>query len=792
MPRWLAFSLLAFGVACGAPPPAAPAEPRPRPRAVVGPAPPEQTTHETPLPTACERATDKLRRAAARRAEGFSRRAQRLSDDALRLCPERSALTLPAPVDGGGVSADDAWAAARAALAQGDLPRARRLASLAATRFEERGVPVTPWADLASVAAVALSRDGALLLGATEAGERLIVDTRQLAPRVFLDKGSEARRHHAEGAQFSPDGRAVAVMEQNAVVLYDTATGARGKKLEWADQELRVFAFSPDGTAIFAGSRAGFDAVVRRFDVATGDSTAEHVVAKGRDVTALAVSPDGNLVAVATSGEALALFETKKLTRTKSLGAPPRTDAATLAAFSPNGDRLAVAGPTTLEVWSVAKGTSLARATLDRPWRRNVLAFSQDGKRVRTSGGTWGETLVDYDPASGQALSSKKVPGGDLVLSPDAAVVAVSTRSGGLAIADAATGAVSAQVTRGSTRLEGLALADGQLAIARKVSEPPNDHVEVFVVGTRSSEAHFLSAPGYKATLAFSRLGQRLAGSFGGKSMVAWEVATGHRLELPEAPEWVDELQFSDPEHLWGLGGPFERKLFTHDVGSPIWTTALSFPRAKSGRVFALSETRAVTSSDDAVTVFDFATRATRTLTRPKDLRALGLSRDGSVLVQVSASGAERVLLRAGSPSKLLSGRCSRGPVSVSMDGSTILMGCTYSDVAVFSAAGAVTRSVSADRLEVSPDGRVVVLEDDGQVTIAGRDLTPRVTLSATARPGGVLARSATGKLEIFGSPTAHERLFCRAGSRAYPFELCEDSMIEDDLVRDALSGAPH
>ncbi|MCC6900100.1 MAG: WD40 repeat domain-containing protein [Polyangiaceae bacterium] len=666
------------------------------------------------------------------------------------------------------------------------------MASLAATRFEERGVRVTPWTDLASVGAVALSRDGALLLGAIAGGDRVIVDTARLAPTVFLDKASESRRHFAEGAQFSPDGRSVAVLEQNAVVLYDTATGTRGKKLEWADQELRAFAFSPDGSAVFTGARAGFDAVVRRFDVATGDSTAEHVVAKGREVTALAVSPAGNLLAVATSGEALGLFDTQKLTRTKTLGSAPNAEAAVLLAFSPGGDRLAAASPTHLEIWSTAKGTALARTTLDRPWRRTILGFSSDGKRVRTSGGTWGETLVDYDPASGQALSSKKVPSGDQVLSPDASVVAISTRSGGLAIADAATGTVSATVVTRAARLEGLALADGQLALARRVNEPPNDHVEVFVIGARAVEPRFLSVPGYKATLAFSRLGQRLAGSFGGKSMLAWDVATGERLELPEAPEWVDELHFADPARLWGLGGPFERKLFVHTIGASSWSTELAIPRAKSGRAHALSETRAVTSSDDTVTVFDFDTQAARALPRPRDLGALGLSRDGKVLVLASAAGAETVSLPVGGPRNLMSGRCTRGPVSVSTDGSVVLMGCTYRDVALFSPAGTVTKNVSADRLELSPDGRVVVLEDDGRVSIGGRDLTTRVTLTLAARPGGILARAESGRLEVLGSPAAHERLFCRAGSRAYPFELCEDLVLEDDLVRDAVSGDFH
>lgn len=774
-------------------PPPAPATARDKP---LSPEPPAAKPGEAPLPTRCERASSKLALADALGSQGYAARARRLSEQAAALCPdkqraarallERDAAALVAAGKGIAATADALWAASRSASAAGDLPKARRLASLAAARFEQEGARVSTWTGVASVSAMALSRDGSSLLGRGEGGELLILDTKRLEPRVFLGELSAS----VEAAQFSPDGRTVALLERGSVVLYDTASGAQGKRLEWAEQPIQAFAFSVDGASVFTGARSGFDAVLRRFDVRTGDSAGEVVLPTVRSISALAVSPDGGTLAVASDRDVLTTFDAKKLTKLKVLGKAPQGVSATVLAFSPTGDRLAsVSAATALDVWDVATGKALSHATLDRPWRATVLGFSGDGKRIRTTGGTWGEALADFDAATGQPLSSKTLPSGEQVLSPDAAVVAVSTRSGGLAIVDASSGKVTLERSRAPQRVEALAAADGHLALARVVRESGNDHVEVFVVGPRAEPARFFSVPGYKATLALSRFGQRLAGNFGGKSVRAWDVASGKPLELPDAPEWVDALHFAGTDTLRGAGGPFELQLFSLGFGDAAWRTEHKLRRGR--RVLGLSDSRAATMTEDALLVLDVGKSAPLRLSPEKDTRALALSHDGKVLILVSARGTERLALPRGAPRELLSSRCTDGPAAVSADGTVVVARCSYKELALFAASGTVTRQAEAGHLALSPDGRVVVTERDGRVRIAGQDLKPRVTLELSALPGGVIARADSGELERFGQGSESDRPFCRAGKRAFPFELCEDVAYRDHLVLDALLGAP-
>lgn len=794
--RLVVISAAAAASCAGAPGP----DPRPLPGpATAREAPPAPTRAaiepgETPLPTPCERATSKLTLADTLGSQGYSARAKRLAEQAAALCPakqpvarallERDAAATSAAGKGVATTAEALWATSRSASAAGDLPRARRLAALAAARFEQQGSRVTTWTGVASVSAIALSRDGSSLLGRSDGGELLILDTKRLEPRVFLGELAAS----VDSAQFSPDGRTVALLERGSVVLYDTTSGAQGKKLEWAEQSIQAFSFSVDGASVFTGARSGFDAVLRRFDVRTGDSAGEALLPKVRAITALAVSPDGGTLAVASDREVLTAFDAKKLTKLRVFGKAPQGVSATVLAFSPTGDRLAsVSAATALDVWDVASGKALSHATLERPWRATVLGFSGDGKRIRTTGGTWGEALADFDAATGQPLSSKQLPSGEQVLSPDAAVVAVSTRSGGLAIVDAATGKVTLERSRAPQRIEDLAVADGHLALARVVRESGNDHVEVFVVGTRAEPARFFGAPGYKATLALSRFGRRLAGNFGGKSVRAWEVASGKPFELPDAPEWVDALHFAGADTLRGAGGPFELQLFSLGFGDAAWRPEHKLQRGR--RVLGLSDSRAATMTEDALLVLDLGKSAPRKLGPEKDTRALALSHDGEVLILVSARGTERLALPRGAPRELLSSRCTDGPAAVSADGSVVLARCSYKELALFTASGTLTRQAEAGHVALSPDGRVVVTERDGRVTVSGQDLKPRVTLELSALPGGVIARAENGELERFGQESESDRPFCRAGSRAFPFELCEDVVYRDHLVIDALSG---
>ena len=80
-----------------------------------------------------------------------------------------------------------------------------------------------------------------------------------------------------------------------------------------------------------------------------------------------------------------------------------------------------------------------------------------------------------------------------------------------------------------------------------------------------------------------------------------------------------------------------------------------------------------------------------------------------------------------------------------------MLIRCSYREFALLSSAGQVTAPWEASRAELAPSGKVVVVEHEGRVVIAGADLKERVSLRFGAMPGAVVASGPGGVIERFG-----------------------------------------
>lgn len=801
----LALVVYAAACGCGSPPPPSPAPHAPTAARTVGASRASRTPaqRESPPPSRCERAQQKLALGSKLAADGFAQRAERLAEAASALCPERAGAAKAliererhasaAVAKTAGTGVEEVWAAAGRARASGDLARARRLSSLATRAHQQRGTAVTTWSSLGEVGVLALSRDGALLLGNTGPGELVILDGRTLVPKVFVELGGAAPRGRGgatdiRAARFAPGGELVGLVEAGALVLVDVQSGAQKRKLEWSGQSVEDFDFAPDGASVVTASRESFDVIVRRFDVRSGDSMGELRLPGAHSVPAFALSRDGALVAVAGRSGTIELLDAKKLEKKRTL--TQKASEGTLAlAFSPSGDRLAaLSSGASLEVFGTANGKAAAQASLDRPWHTALLGFSADGSRIRVVGGTWGEALVEIDAASGQPLTSRRLLRGRAVLAADGTVVAMSDDRGGISVVDVASGKPIVEALRRESRVEGLALTDGHLAVAREIRGGSDSRVEIFVASVRR-EPWFASTPGYKAVLAFSPKGQRLAGHFGGNGVRAWEVATGAALDLPDAPEWVDSLAFDGPGRLRGAGGPFELRLFSLDIGAGAWSDDLRLKRESGTRAAALSGKVAVVAGKELL-LFDFETKRASELERPKGAESVAVSADSRFLVTVSERGTERSPLPSGRPRQLLSARCKRGPARLSADASAVLVGCSYRDLAVIRATGERAIAWEVSRAELSATGRVLATEHDGRVSVVAGDAKPPVSL-VLGLEGAAVATTPSGEIERFGDASdVADRTFCRAGNRAYPFELCEDAFYRDHLLEDALAEA--
>ncbi len=176
-----------------------------------------------------------------------------------------------------------------------------------------------------------------------------------------------------------------------------------------AGTHVYVVAISPDGNTLAVG---GTDEFVRLIDLATGQPRRRLAFTKHSpkaDLYTLAFSPDGKILAGATEQGQIGLWHAST---GDTLTAPKSQDArVTQLAFSPDSTMLASAGNNRLagamRLWNVATGEQIFRATFPSP-RQDMcavwcVAFSPDGKTF-ACGLESGDVSL-YDAASGWRIA---------------------------------------------------------------------------------------------------------------------------------------------------------------------------------------------------------------------------------------------------------------------------------------------------------------------------------------------------------------------------------------------------
>jgi WD40 repeat protein len=201
------------------------------------------------------------------------------------------------------------------------------------------------------------------------------------------------RREGPRGAiasvAFSPDGRIVATCcsygeEPPAVRLWDAATGKPLRALLGHRSYVRSAAFLPGGKVVLS---SGGDGTLRVWEVATGKQVRMLRLPENEQVTAMALSADGKVLAVrglsTEREEEFAGWITVWDVRAGKVLSRRKGDpyGGGLVSFSPDARSVAQIGPGGIVVRDVAAGTELHRLLMPDA-AQHGYAFSPDGKRL--------------------------------------------------------------------------------------------------------------------------------------------------------------------------------------------------------------------------------------------------------------------------------------------------------------------------------------------------------------------------------------------------------------------------
>jgi WD40 repeat protein len=243
---------------------------------------------------------------------------------------------------------------------------------------------------------------------------------------------------------------------------------------------------------------------------------------------------------------------------------PGSVDYSPAAAFSPNGQVIAVTGQNSVSFWDVARGHTIgAPIAVSAVW----LAFSPNGKILATAGPDGTTNL--WDAASHQELGGEltvDATAGGLTFSPDSTMLATGDGSS-VSFWDVA---ASRQIGAVIDAADPIVFSPNGRFLAAS-----NDGLGLLSVAThREIGAPFVAdVAGNAAEVAFSPDGKIFA--TGGGYPQLWDVATHHMLDgpIPRAYVGASALAFSpDGRDLAFAGGG--------ETGCGIWTpTALSDTR---------------------------------------------------------------------------------------------------------------------------------------------------------------------------------------------------------------------
>ena len=252
---------------------------------------------------------------------------------------------------------------------------------------------------------------------------------------------------------FSPDGTRFAVGSSIGIWMYDAHTGEELALFTGHTETIWAVAFSPDGKMLASGATRKprwwrEDSEIFLWDADTGEHLAtfkrppeiasEWEAIDQLDITSLAFSPDGKMLASAGSEGTIRLWDIETGQYRTIL-----KEHATISSvvFSPDGKTLASGDwRNNILLWDVDTGKHLTtfKGHMDRVWD---LAFSPDGKTLASAG--WDNKILLWDVGTGSVrhtLTEHEWLVMSVAFSPDGEILASGSYDKTIRLWDANTG----------------------------------------------------------------------------------------------------------------------------------------------------------------------------------------------------------------------------------------------------------------------------------------------------------------------------------------------------------------